>query len=203
MICKIYEDNILGKLPESRYEVLDAQYAKEQAALSAEITSLEILLKKHDTSQKSADRFISLIDKYQSFEVLTNTMINEFIEKILIHERDRKGSSQTTKKVEIYFNFIGLFVPPNFAETPLTAEEQEAILKREERRDRLHQNYLKRKESGKQKMYEDKIKVAKKSEIDAKKAAIRAEDIARGVFIPVGSMANCAPQIVQSVSQAL
>jgi DNA invertase Pin-like site-specific DNA recombinase len=37
LICKIYEDSILGKLPEVRYAALDAQYAKEQGALSEEI----------------------------------------------------------------------------------------------------------------------------------------------------------------------
>ena len=36
--------------------------------------------------------------------------------------------------------------------------------------------------SGAQKRYEDKIKERKKAEIEAKKAAIRAEDIAKGVF---------------------
>ena len=54
--------------------------------------------------------------------------------------------------------------------------------KREERKDRLHQNYLKRKASGAQKRYEDKIKAKKKAEMDAKKALIRAEDMKKGVF---------------------
>ena len=101
------------------------------------------------------------------------------------HERDRKGSIQTTQEVEIYFNFVGRFVPPAFGEVELTPEELEEIRKREERKDRLHQNYLKRKASGAQKRYEDKIKERKKTEIEAKKAAIRAEDIAKGVFVPV------------------
>ena len=79
---------------------------------------------------------------------LTIAMLNEYIEKILVHERDRKGSIQTTQEVEIYFNFVGRFVPPAFGEVELTPEELEEIRKREERKDRLHQNYLKRKASG-------------------------------------------------------
>ena len=79
--------------------------------------------------------------------------------------------------VELYFNFVGRFVPPAFGEVELTQEELEEIRKREERKDRLHQNYLKRKASGAQKQYEDKIKERKKAEMDAKKAAIRAEDL--------------------------
>ena len=59
-------------------------------------------------------------------------MLNEFIEKILVHERDRKGSIQTTQEVEIYFNFVGRFVPPAFGEVELTPEELEEIRKREE-----------------------------------------------------------------------
>ena len=104
-----------------------------------------------------------------------------------------KGSIQTTQEVEIYFNFVGRFVPPAFGEAELTPEELEEIRKREERKDRLHQNYLKRKASGAQKRYEDKIKKRKKAEIEAKKAAIRAEDIAKGVFVPVSSLPQREP----------
>lgn len=194
LLCKIYEDNVLGKLPDARYAVLDAQYAKEQAALTAEIATLEKAVGDYEKHEKSADRFIALIDKYQNFDKLTNTMLNEFVDKILVHERARKGSRETTQEVEIFFNFVGRFVPPAFAEVELTPEELEEIRKREERKDKLHQNYLKRKASGAQKRYEDKIKAAKKAEMDEKKNAIRAEDIARGVFIPVSNLPKREPQ---------
>ena len=194
LLCKIYEDNVLGKLLDSRYEVLDAQYAKEQAALTAEIATLEKAVSDYEKHEKDADRFIALIEKYQNFDKLTIAMLNEFVEKILVHERDRKGSIQTTQEVEIYFNFVGKFVPPAFGEVELTPEELEEIRKREERKDKLHQNYLKRKASGAQKRYEDKVKAKKKAEIDAKKAAIRAEDITRGVFVPVSSLPQREPQ---------
>ena len=193
LLCKIYEDNILGKLSDSRYATLDAQYEKEQSELTAEISVLEKAVKSYEKHEKDADRFIALIDKYENFDKLTIAMLNEFIEKILVHERDRKGSIQTTQEVEIYFNFVGRFVPPAFGEVELTPEELEEIRKREERKDRLHQNYLKRKASGAQKRYEDKIKERKKAEIEAKKAAIRAEDIAKGVFVPVSSLPQREP----------
>ena len=193
LLCKIYEDNILGKLSDSRYATLDAQYEKEQTELTAEISALEKAVKSYEKYEKDADRFIALIDKYENFDKLTIAMLNEFIEKILVHERDRKGSIQTTQEVEIYFNFVGRFVPPAFGEVELTPEELEEIRKREERKDRLHQNYLKRKASGAQKRYEDKIKGRKKAEIEAKKAAIRAEDIAKGVFVPVSSLPQREP----------
>ncbi len=85
-------------------------------------------------------------------------MLNEFVEKILVHERDRKGSIETTQEVEIYFNFVGRYIPPHFGEMNLTPEELEALRKKEERKDKLHQAYLRRKANGTQKRYEDKIK---------------------------------------------
>ena len=88
-----------------------------------------------------------LVGKSQDSCTASVRIIFEFIEKILVHERDRKGSIQTTQEVEIYFNFVGRFVPPAFGEVELTPEELEEIRKLEERKDRRHQNYLKRKAS--------------------------------------------------------
>ena len=194
LICKIYEDNALGKLPDTRYKALDAQYAKEQDALEIEIAELEKAVTGYEQSQKSAEKFIALIDKYENFDTLTNTMLNEFVEKILVHERARKGSQDTTQEVEIYFNFVGRYIPPALQPVPLTPEEQEELRKKEERKDRLHQNYLKRKASGAQKQYEDKIKAKKKAEMDAKKALIRAEDMKKGIFSTVGQLPKEEPR---------
>ena len=85
LLCKIYEDNILGKLSDSRYATLDAQYEKEQTELTAEISALEKAVKSYEKHEKDADRFIALIDKYENFDKLTIAMLNEFIEKILVH----------------------------------------------------------------------------------------------------------------------
>ena len=194
LICKIYEDNVLGKLPDARYRALDAQYAKEQDALEIEIAELEKAVTGYEQSQKSAEKFIALIDKYENFDTLTNTMLNEFVEKILVHERARKGSQDTTQEIEIYFNFLGRYIPPSLQPVPLTPEEQEELRKKEERKDRLHQNYLKRKASGAQKRYEDKIKAKKKAEMDAKKALIRAEDMKKGVFSTIGQLPKEEPR---------
>ena len=194
LVCKIYEDNALGRLPDARYAALDAQYAKEQEALAAEIAELEKAVSSYDQGKKSAEKFIALIDKYQGFGNMTNTMLNEFVEKILVHERDRKGSIETTQAVEVYFNFVGKYIPPAFRDVKLTPEEQEALRKKEELKDRRHQAYLRRKASGWQRQYEERTKAAKKAKIDAKKAAIRQEDIERGVFSYVADLPRKEPR---------
>lgn len=201
LLCQIYEDKILGRLPESRFAVLDERYASEQEKLTEEIAALETEVSSFEKSQRSSQRFIALVDKYESFETLTTAMLNEFIEKILVHERDRKGSQDTTHEIEIYFNFVGRYVPPHFGEVALTPEEQEALRKKEARKDRLHRNYLRRKANGKQKQYEEKAKATRKAELEAKKAAIRAEDIQKGVFIPVSSLPKQEPQRATAFSR--
>ena len=194
LICKIYEDNALGKLPDARYEALDAQYAKEQDALNAEITELEKAVTGYEQSRKSAEKFIALIDKYENFDTLTNTMLNEFVEKILVHERARKGSQDTTQEVEIYFNFVGRYIPPALQPVPLTPEEQEELRKKEERKDRLHQNYLRRKANGKQKEWEERYNAKRKAKMEAAKAAIRAEDMEKGIFTTVSQLPKQEPR---------
>ena len=194
LICKIYEDNALGKLPDARYEALDAQYAKEQDTLNAEIVELEKAVTGYEQSRKSAEKFIALIDKYENFDTLTNTMLNEFVEKILVHERARKGSQATTQEVEIYFNFVGRYIPPALQPVPLTPEEQEELRKKEERKDRLHRNYLRRKANGKQKEWEERYNAKRKAKMEAAEAAIRAEDMEKGIFTTVSQLPRQEPR---------
>ena len=121
-------------------------------------------------------------------------MLNEFVEKILVHERARKGSQDTTQEVEIYFNFVGRYIPPALQPVPLTPEEQEELRKKEERKDRLHQNYLRRKANGKQKEWEERYNAKRKAQREAAKAAIRAEDMEKGIFIPVSQLPRQEPR---------
>ena len=159
LMCRIYEDMILNKIPNNRYEILNNQYETEQLTLSKEIKDLELVISRYENETDRVRKFISLISRYENFDNLTNTMINEFVKKIIIHERDRKGSQTSKQKIEIYFNFIGNYEVPKeelSEEERLKLEEEERKIN--ERRDRLHQNYLKRKANGKQQEYEKKYK---------------------------------------------
>ncbi|GHV57750.1 hypothetical protein FACS1894216_22320 [Synergistales bacterium] len=110
-----------------------------------------------------------MIERYENFDELTPMAINECIEKIIVHERDRKGSQDSSQTVEIHLNFIGEFELPKEEIDPaiLAAQEEERRII-EERKDRLHQNYQRRKENGKQqeydRQYNEKRKAKRKSE---------------------------------------
>lgn len=154
-------------------------------------------MKLHERTVNSAEKFAKLIDKYESFDELTPTMINEFVDKILVHERDRKGSTDCRQEIEIYFSFIGRYIPPHFGEINMTPEE-EAFRKREAKKDRLHQNYLKRKAKGEIKAYEERTKDkydARLEKIHEMKDQLRQEDIAKGIFIPVSMMEPKVPTV--------
>lgn len=174
LMCRIYEDMILEKIPSSRYEILNSQYETEQRALSKEIKDLELAISRYEKKTDRARKFISLINRYENFDELTTTMINEFVEKIIIHERDRKGSQNSKQKIEIYFNFIGNYELPKeelTEEERLKLEEEERKIN--ERKDRLHQNYLKRKANGKQQEYEERYKARREQKKQEKIKALK------------------------------
>ncbi|VGU98582.1 putative site-specific recombinase [Streptococcus pyogenes] len=174
LMCRIYEDMILNKIPNNRYEILNNQYETEQLTLSKEIKDLELVISRYEMETDKARKFISLISRYENFDNLTNTMINEFVKKIIIHERDRKGSQTSKQKIEIYFNFIGNYEVPK---EELSEEERSKLEEKErkikERRDRLHQNYLKRKANGKQQEYEERYKERREQKKQEKLKSLR------------------------------
>lgn len=149
LICRIYEDNILGKLPDSRYEIMSRQYEEEKAALDQEANELQKIIGKDVNSGSGARQFLTMLERYESFDNLTPRMVNELIARIEVHEKERKGSPQSRQQVDIYFNFIGQFAVPEEPEDPkVVAAREEERLRQESIKDRRHQNYLKRKARG-------------------------------------------------------
>ena len=69
------------------------------------------------------DKFIELVSRYTDFSELTTPMLNEFIEKVVVHEGEGRGNSRR-QRIDIYLNFIGAFEVPAHIVTPMEAEEQ-------------------------------------------------------------------------------
>ena len=76
----------------------------------------------------------------------------------------------------------------------VTARDARTPRRREERRDKLHQAYLRRKASGKQQEYDRRYSIKRKPVMDAKRAALRAEDMERGIFTTAASLPRQEPQ---------
>jgi len=178
---KIYEDNALGKLPDKRFSTLSVEYENEQTALEKEIAELRANVTRFEDGWKQAAKFTALIKRYADFEEITVTMLNEFVERVIVHERERKGSRDTKQKVEIHFNFIGEFKAPvpEIDPTILAQQEEERRII-EARKDRLHQNYLKRKENGKHQEWERNYKKRRKAKKAEKRAMLLDEGLRLG-----------------------
>jgi hypothetical protein len=147
IIKKLYETYALGKLPENQFERLVAEYDAEQKALGAHIEETASAIERWDAESLKTGRFMELVRRYTEFTELTTPMLNEFVEKIVVHESD-KSSGKRTQKVDIYFNFIGHFVPPT-EEKEQTPEEIAVLEKREARLARNRETARIRRERGK------------------------------------------------------
>jgi DNA invertase Pin-like site-specific DNA recombinase len=125
---KVYEDNAIGKLSDDRFAQLSGSYEQEQADLREQSARLQMELDAWNADSKKADKFIGIVRRYTAFDELSNAMLGEFVEKIVVHKAD-KSSGEREQQVDIYLNFIGKFDVP-IEETPSTQEELDAQKKR-------------------------------------------------------------------------
>ena len=121
-----------GKMPEKRYELLSAEYEQEQAELEQFIEESKNDIAAFDDDTDRAEQFLELARRYTDFSVLTTPMINEFIDKILVHAPD-KSSGEREQEVDIYLKFIGKFDVPLPEPTPEELAEQEKQRKKREK----------------------------------------------------------------------
>jgi|GEM_PF-16243 len=119
---KVYEDNATGKLSDERFELLASAYEGEQAELKTAVAEMESQLTAYESDTLKADSFIEIVKRYTEFDTLTNSMLNEFVEKIIVYEADKTGSERE-QQVDIHLNFIGHFELPQ-EETPPPTEAE-------------------------------------------------------------------------------
>ena len=143
IIQKLYESYALNKIPESRYAVLSAAYEKEQAELRAILAKDEAELTDYDHDSTSIERFMSLAHQFRDVDDLTASVINSFIDRIIVHA-PQKINGQRTVQIEIFFQFIGSFAVPQIHTLPTEAEQEEEK-RRAREREKNHQKYLRRK----------------------------------------------------------
>lgn len=122
LVKKLYESFATGKIPEKHFDRLLSGYDNEQTTLEAEMQELQTGLDRYGADSVRADRFLELVKRYTDFSELITPMLNEFIEKVVVHEAD-KSTGDRVQKVDIYLNFIGAFTVPKM-EAALTAEQE-------------------------------------------------------------------------------
>lgn len=152
IIQKLYESYALGKTPESRFNLLSATYEKEQAALMDKLAQIETALATYHADSSNIEAFMALARQYRDVDDLTASIINSFIDRVIVHA-PQKVNGQRSVRIDVIFRFIGSFAVPT-AEAHPTAEELEEEARRAKEREKNHQKYLRRKERKKKPSHE-------------------------------------------------
>ena len=116
LVKKLYENYALDKIPEKHFTELLTGYDTEQSKLDSEIPELQGAVDSYNTDSVRSDKFIELVKRHTEFIEFSAVLLNEFIEKVIVHE-STKIDGVRTQDIDIYFSFIGKF------DVPLTEEE--------------------------------------------------------------------------------
>lgn len=108
---RIYEDNYSGRLSDGRFTKMSSEYEQEQLELTSSISVLETEIAEETEKVVNVSSFLKIVQKYTHITELNASILRDFIEKIVIHERV-KDNGKTTQQIDIVYNFIGLFNTP-------------------------------------------------------------------------------------------
>ena len=141
-IKRLYEGNASGKIPDRQFEKLMAQYDSEQQELEERVKEIEASIHEIQQESENGQQFVRLVQKYRDLTEIDQTALNEFIDKVVVHEATGGRTADRSQQIEIYFNFIGQFMVED-TEEELLMQEQEAQrladLKERERKDRRNE----------------------------------------------------------------
>ena len=94
LVKKLYEGNATGKIPDKHFTRLLAEYDAEQTKLEVSIAEWQGQMESWKADTLKTDRFIELVRRYTDFSELTTPMLNEFVEKVVVHEGEGRGNSR-------------------------------------------------------------------------------------------------------------
>ena len=103
---KLYEDNVLGKLSDSRYLKLSRQYEKEQAEIEQLAAVLEREIETQAGQVSDVNKFLKLVDKYLDIPELDAAILNELVSRIVVHSPARENGRKQVR-IDLYFTYVG------------------------------------------------------------------------------------------------
>lgn len=112
----IYEDNVNGKISDEKFELLSKTYENEQNELKQKVEVLSKVISTEEQKASDISEFVSKVKKYTEIKELTPEIVNEFIDKIKVHEWTNVNGKRH-RQVDTYYNGVGIISVP-------TTEEQ-------------------------------------------------------------------------------
>ena len=112
---RLYEDMVSGRITAERFDMLAGEYEQEQKELKVKIAELEDLIENGETQTKDLKQLLANVRKYTDPQELTAQMVNDLVDKIIVHAPD-KSSGHRKQKIEIYYNAVGIIDLPTIKE---------------------------------------------------------------------------------------
>ena len=109
---RLYEDNVLGRIPNEQFDLLSAEYIQEREAIKSSVPKQEEQSEQLKNNLSNAERFVERAKQYTEIEELTPELLRLFIDKIVVGERSKKYSRTATQEVRIYYRDMGFVDSP-------------------------------------------------------------------------------------------
>lgn len=104
MTQKVYQDKLLGKVPEDLCLETLSQFRAEEAELTEKVKSLTATLEQDSKARDDIEEFICRLKQYADAPELTREMCIELIEYVVIGDRPKDKS--TPRRIQIYYKFL-------------------------------------------------------------------------------------------------
>lgn len=109
ILNKLYEDRALEKITEERYLSMNTNYENEYNELKERQNVLTQQIEKIEATECNAETFTNLIENYLNITELNARILNELIDKIVVHEKEIINGEKF-QMVEIYYKFVGFIM---------------------------------------------------------------------------------------------
>lgn len=104
MTQKVYQDKLLGKVPEDLCLETLGQFRAEEAELTEKVKSLTATLEQDSKARDDIEEFICRLKQYADAPELTREMCVDLIEYVVIGDRPKDKS--TPRRIQIYYKFL-------------------------------------------------------------------------------------------------
>lgn len=104
MTQKVYQDKLLGKVPEDLCLETLGQFRAEEAELTEKVKSLTATLEQDSKARNDIEEFICRLKQYADAPELTREICVDLIEYVVIGDRPKDKS--TPRRIQIYYKFL-------------------------------------------------------------------------------------------------
>ena len=115
---RLYEDNVSGKIDDTRFSKMSKRYEQEQGENAGKIKALKLEMKKTEGKHMDVDQFLESVRRYTNAVKVTKRMVTELIDHIEVYHAEKDGDGVTIQRVTIFYNCIGAFDVPDRRKIP-------------------------------------------------------------------------------------